>query len=327
MATTLKAPDSASQGTLEDVQDRLALVEGRFSDTQQQRKQLDAEVARQAQRLEYLTEENEKLEATRSELQFDLNACRDELAAAERRCVLLEQDNDGLRKSESRLFSVEAEFAETREQLAATRQSVALLEHDNEDLRQREAELLPVRTSFGKLQEEHARLSGEHARLSERQQQEAKFLEDKISELAGVRGELAGATRAVERLQMEKQRLVEANKMERQRLIEANNQARDRIAHLRAAISQARADNSELVKLVDRLADGLQLMIGSRRWRLGHSLVTLPRRLLFRRNPPVITDALLDLVKQYRDGRRSSSFNWQRLAEAAGTESSKSSEK
>ena len=314
--TPTAAPDATSQGTLEDLQDRLDLMEKRFSENPEQKKQLEAEVVRQGQRLEHLTEENVKLKANQSELQFDLNACRDDLAAAERRCLLLEQDNEGLRRSESRLFSFEAELAETRQQLAATRQSVVLLEHDNEDLRQREAELLPVRTRFEELREEHARLSGDHARLSERQQQEARLLQDAKSELAGLQSKLAAVTQTVERLQLE-----------RQRLIETNQQARDRIAHLKAMVSQARADTGELEKLADRLADGLQLIIGSRRWRLGHFLVTLPRRLLFRRSRAVVTDTLLGLVKKYRDGRRSSSFNWQRLAEAAGAPSPKSSEK
>ena len=81
-------------------------------------------------------------------------------------------------------------------------------------------------------------------------------------------------------------------------------------------------DSNELDSLVSQLADGVQMMIGSRRWRLGHMLLSLPRRSVFRRTPPMVTDSLLALVGTYREGRRSASREWRRLGEAAQIEPS-----
>ena len=305
MGTSSKASDAERHGALEDLQARLVLVEKDLSESQETK----AKLARQAQLVERLTGENEKLKAARSELQFDLNACQDDLVAVKQQCLLLKYENGELRQSKDRLVGVQAELAETSEQLVSTQNSVVLLEHDNEGLRQRESELLVIRTEFETLREEHAR-------LVEKQQQQAKRLADRESELARVGAKLLDAMQAVEHLKREQRRLSETNKI-----------ARARIKHFKAMYNLARVEIVELDALLDRLANGLQLMMDSRRWRLGQTLVSLSRRVVFRRNPPVVTDALVALVQKYRDGRRSSNRNWQRLAEVVETETSTSNEK
>ena len=304
MGTSSKASDTGKQGTLEDMRERLALVERGLSELHERRLQLESDAARQAQRVEHLTVENSELKATRSELRFDLNASRENLVAAKQEYLLLEHDNEALRRSEDRLIGVQAELAETKEQLASTQRSVVLLEHDNEDLRQRESELLRMRSDFVALREEHAP-------VVERQTQDTKRLEDRENDLGHVRGELADALAEVERLQLEQRRLSDANE-----------RARRRNTHLEMMYDMARIDSNELDSLACQLTDGVQLMMASRRWRLGHMLLSLPRRAVFRGNPPMVTDSLVALVGTYRESRRSASREWRRLAGAEKTEPS-----
>ena len=96
MGTSSKVSDAGRPETLEDVRARLVLVEKGLSESQERNEQLDSELARQAQkRMELLTAENSKLKATRSELQFDLNACREDIVVAQQESLLLKHDSEG----------------------------------------------------------------------------------------------------------------------------------------------------------------------------------------------------------------------------------------
>ena len=306
MGTVSNASDmQPSEASLDDVTERLSVVENSLSEWERKGQAVDSESVRQAQRLELVTAENTKLKATCSELEYDLSAAREDVAAAREASLLLKRDNERLQQSEDRLVAIRAELAETKEQLGSTQRSVVLLEHDIEDLRQREAELLAIRAKYDDLRVEHAH-------VAERHRQTARLLDDRERDL-GRRHE------KVVELESERDRSgvkLESLQQENRQLSEANVQLLNQSMRLRKTYDMARSQSNDLDALVAQMADGLELMIRSRRWRLGNMLLSIPRRLAFRGLPPMVTDTLVELIRQYRDGRRASSRQWRRLAEA-----------
>ena len=352
MGTVSNAPDmQPSEASLDDVTERLSLVESSLSEWERKRQAFDSESVRQTQRLESVTAENTRLKATCSELEYDLNAAREDVAAAREDSLLLKHDNERLQQSEDRLVAIRAELAETKEQLGSTQRSVVLLEHDIEDLRQRETELLAIRAKYDDLRVEHALVAERHRqaarRLDDRErdlerchQRVAKLESEVVSSVSGLSDvEKRAATERddarvqlerlrdesrekLESLEREKTRLrddsrekLEVLEREKTRLSEAIVQLRAQSTRLRKTYDMARSQSNELDALVAQLADGLELMVRSRRWRLGNLLLSFPRRMIFRGTPPMVTDTMLGLVRQYREDRRTSSRQWRRLAE------------
>ena len=282
-----------SEPSLDDVAARLSVVEHSLSDWIKGHV-LDSDAARQAERLELVTAENTKLKATCAELEYDLNVAKEDAATTRQANLLLKHDTERLQQSEDRLVTVRAELAETKELLVSTQRNVVLLEQDIEDLRQREAELLVIRAKYDEL---HV----EHALVSERHRQAARRLDD--------------CERDLERLEsLQQEKRLESLQQEKWRLSETNDQLREQCARLRQTYDLARSQSNELDALVAQMADGVELMIRSRRWRLGNMLLSIPRRLVFRSMPSMVTDMLQELIRQYRDGRRASGRQWRRLA-------------
>ena len=305
MGTASNASDAQpSDATVDHITARLSLVENSLSEWKKKGQALDSESVRQAQRLELVTAENTKLKATCSELECDLNAAREDVAAAREDSLLLKHDNERLQRSEDRLVAVRAELVETKEQLGSTQRSVVLLEHDIEDLRQRETELLAIRAQYDNLRVEHAPVAERYRQTARRLDDRERDLERQHQKVVELESHRDGSRAKLESLQQENRQLSEAN-------VQLRNQS----IRLRKTYDMARSQSNELDALVAHLADGLELMIRSRRWRLGNMLLSIPRRLAFRSTPPMVTDTLLELIRQYRDGRRTSSRQWRRLAE------------
>ncbi len=330
----------ASEASLDDVTERLSLVENSLSELEKGQA-VDSESVRQAQRLELVTADNTKLRATCSELEYDLNAARADLAAAREGSLLLKHDNERLQRSEDSLVAIRAELTETKEQLGSTQRSVVLLEHDIEDLRQREAELLAIRAKYDDLRVEYAPMAERHRQTArrlddrerdlERLRQKVRELESELarsasrldselarsaSRLSEVQTHLSDAQTRVATERDGSRTKLESLRWENRQLSEANAQLRNQSTRLRKSYDMARSQSNELDALAAQMADGLELMVRSRRWRLGNMLLSIPRRLAFRGIPPMVTDTLQELIRQYREGRRASSRQWRQLAAA-----------
>ena len=69
--------------------------------------------------------------------------------------------------------------------------------------------------------------------------------------------------------------------------------------------SRARAHRTRIVELeglADALLEDVALLLKSRRWRLGHFVLSMPRRLLGRRRPATVADHLEELGRAYVRG-------------------------
>ena len=161
-----------------------------------------------AQRIEDLTRENAELKATRSELQYDLNASTDTLAEARLRAAVVERDNEALREKVHR--------------------QAAAAEHDREELR----ELAKLREQHGDLQQRLAIIV--HQRKSLRGE-----LHRRAQLLGRTRGELRGAQDTIAHLRHEV-RVLERDRWSLQNQTAQNKVLRSRITDLDQIVEQLR---------------------------------------------------------------------------------------
>lgn len=133
-------------------------------------------------------------------------------------------------------------------------------------------------------------LTEEVARQAAARHDVRRDLGDSVRELAVARAELVQETAVAADLRQELDGMVEANARLRQEVAGLQSAAAD-ARRLRAAASQMRTSLAQLQA-------GVEALLASRRWRLGHALLSLPYRLLLRRPPPTGADALLGLVRE-----------------------------
>ena len=216
----------------------------------------------------------------------------------------------------------DANAARMRRQHADAETRLLLKSHELDralgDLRQTKQELRQVRDDRGRLRNERSRqqrrlavldeqvrsltaarreLIDEAARQAAARHDVRRELGDSIRELAVAKADLVHETAAAVDLRRELDGMVEANARLQQEvgdLQRAAADARRRLANhreLQAVASQMRAR-------VAQLHAGVAALLASRRWRLGHALLSLPHRLLLRPPPPTGADALLALTAE-----------------------------
>ena len=116
--------------------------------------------------------------------------------------------------------------------------------------------------------------------------------ENRREALAGVqlKQELDRTTAAKQSVQIENERL----RSDRRKLTGENRK-------LREAKQQAQRlsyDNQSLAGLAGELQVGVKALLASRRWRLGHAILSLPHRLLLRPSPTTAAEGLLPLIER-----------------------------
>jgi polysaccharide pyruvyl transferase WcaK-like protein len=74
-----------------------------------------------------------------------------------------------------------------------------------------------------------------------------------------------------------------------------------RDAHAR--LWQAEQDVAKLTRWMETLEDQVSTLTGSRRWKVGHTLVSLPRRAMLRPKEPVITQQIDEVFRRFRAWR------------------------
>ena len=102
---------------------------------------------------------------------------------------------------------------------------------------------------------------------------------------------------------------------------------RDRAVWERGALKSERdllrLDQAELANFAEALTAGFETTLTTRRWRLGHALLSLPGRMLFRRPRPMVTDALRGLIGEHRVRRAEFEQREATLKERLGTSSAR----
>ena len=263
-----------------------------------------------SERIDLLTRTVGELQATRSELQYDLSVALDSLAEERKHLAVVDAQHKtalgavehkaALAEERHRVANGERALDAVRE-LAALRLEVAHAERDNEALRERVLELsdMPAllerrRAQLADLRERLSLVVHDRKSLRRELKRRAGLLARLRSDLRAARGSVSALERSVRGL--ERENLVlrgEANAHGRLRKQEAG------------ANRVLRKQNVELVRLVDDLGEGFHAVLASRRWRLGAALLALPRLLLFRRSEPTAPDAMLRLVAEHRRRQRS----------------------
>ena len=295
--------------------------------------------ALETQRLATLQGQMAELEATRSELQYDLNATLDTLAQVRTQSAVAEERHraagrlheaeiaasaEQLAVAEERHRAAgrlhEAEIAASAEQLAVARtetetvsaiavlrQQLAIAERDNEALRERLGQLSGVPPLLEKNRQQLTELSQRLALVVQDRKSLRRELQRRTRLLARARSELRAAQKSVADVRRSVRRL-ERDRWVLRRDAETTKALRRRDAETTKALRRRDAEtnealrrqNAELGHLVDQLGDGFRAVLASRRWRLGSALSTVPRRLLFRPGTPAAPDAMLELVEAYR---------------------------
>lgn len=123
-------------------------------------------------------------------------------------------------------------------------------------------------------------------------------LNDSIQELRAVRAEAAAARDEADQLQREVERgekdlkaAIERHGRERGQLQREKQQLRREKEHVQHRASALRG-------LASELQVGVKALLASRRWRLGHAILSLPHRLLLRQPPATAASALLPLASE-----------------------------
>ena len=258
-----------------------------------------------SERIEVLTRTVGELQATRSELQYDLSVALDSLAEERKRfavavaqhktALAAAQHEAALAEERHRVANGERALDAVRE-LAALRLEVARVERDNEALRERVRQLSGLPSL---LERRRAHLADLRERLS-LVVHDRKSLRRELKRRAGVLARLRSDLRAARGSVSALERSVRG--LERETLVlrgEATANARLRKQEA-GANRILRKQNVELVRLVDELGEGFHAVLASHRWRLGAALLALPRLLLFRRSAPTAPDAMLRLVAEHR---------------------------
>lgn len=216
----------------------------------------------------------------------------------------------------------EANAARMQRQQAGAETHLLLKSHELDralgDLRDAKRELHRSRDEVGRLRNERSRqqrqlavqdeqvrsLTAQRRELTEEVARQAaarhdvrRDLGDSVRELALAKADLVHETAVAADLRQELDGMVASNgrlQQEVSGLQRTVADARRRLAdhrELQAAASQMRAS-------VAQLRGGIEALLASRRWRLGHALLSLPHRLLLRRPPPTGAEALLGLVRE-----------------------------
>lgn len=151
-----------------------------------------------------------------------------------------------------------------------------------------------------------------------RHQAEARTMREEASlarrEQATARGEL----RRVEEFNQHLSREVAATRQHMRQAEETAQSLRDRLrvrereirelkgveSRLRSEARRLRARVGALADLLDGFVDGVELLLSSKRWRFGHSLLSLKHRLLLRDVPKTAADGLREHVRQSRELQR-----------------------
>lgn len=311
------AQSQASRSARAPATDASNVVDGEINANQQDRHSPEVLHALEAERVVTLQGQVAELEATRSELQYDLNATLETLAQERKQSAVAEEryraaemrHKAEIGASEERLALAHADTEKVRV-IAMLRQQLAVVERDNETLRERLRQLSDVpplleekRQQLGELGQRLLLVVQDRKSLRRELQRRAQLLARARSELRASQKSVVDIRRSLRRLERDRwvlQRDVETNKSVRRRDAETNKALRRRHAETNKAL---RRQNAELAHLVDQLSDGFRAVLASRRWRFGSALSTVPRRLLFRPGMPAAPDAMLELVEVYRRRR------------------------
>lgn len=116
-------------------------------------------------------------------------------------------------------------------------------------------------------------------------------LNDSIQELRAVRAEAAAARDEADRLQRE----VERREKDLKAAIERHGRERGQLQREKQHLQHR---YSALRGLASELQVGVKALLASRRWRLGHTILSLPHRLLLRQPPATAASALLPLASE-----------------------------
>ena len=133
-------------------------------------------------------------------------------------------------------------------------------------------------------------LTEEVARQAAARHDVRRDLGDSVRELAVAKADLVHEAAVAAELRQELDSTVETNGRLQQEVAGLQRAAAD-ARRLRAAASQMRTSLAQLQA-------GVAALLASRRWRLGHALLSLPYRLLLRPPPPTGAETLLGLVRE-----------------------------
>lgn len=229
-----------------------------------------------------------------------------------------EQDaRERLRETERKLGEALATSQRLDKELTVARRDVRQLGQRVRDADERQArtaranaELAGRRSELERqreaLREAYARRSGERDLVVQdrsavrtdmrRLQADMRRLADNHAELRETRESLAREHATLQRAHAGLERKAATVSKERDRALREG-------AALKSERDLLRSDQAELSDFAEALTAGFETTLTTRRWRLGHALLSLPRRLLFRPPSPMVTDALRSLVGEHRTRR------------------------
>ena len=146
-------------------------------------------------------------------------------------------------------------------------------------------------------------LSDELARQTAAHYDVRNDLNESLRELGAAKDENRRQALAAVQLRQELGRAAaakESARRETERLRAKRRALTEEVARQAAARRRERSrlmyDNQELAGLAGQLQVGVKALLASRRWRLGHAILSLPRRLLLRPSPPTAVQTLAPLV-------------------------------
>ena len=231
---------------------------------------------------ERLTEAERKLdEALTTSRRLDK-----ELALARRDVRQLGQRVRDADERQVRAARANAELAGRRSELVRQREAL----QEAYATRMRERDLVAqdrdsARQDMRRLKADMQRLADNHASLGEARESLAQEHAALQREHTALRGAHAGLARDAAVAKQERDRAVREG------------------SALKAERDLLRLDQAELVHFSEALTDGFETTLTTRRWRLGHALLSLPRRVLFRPRQAMVTDAVRGLIGEHRQRR------------------------
>ena len=219
-----------------------------------------------------------------------------------------------LREYEAKAETVEsrrrrANAVEQRQRESATDMQLALKQAELEttlrdlnrvtDERNRhQAEARRLQESLGRVQRERGIARGEVRRLDEFRRYLSREVATVREESRQVREQMREHVRQTERDAQAQRDRFDARERTSQRVIRELESSR---AALRLERRSLRARIDALSGLLDGFVASAQLLLSSRRWRIGHALLSLPHRLLLRDVPATAADRLREQAGEYSD--------------------------
>ena len=176
-----------------------------------------------------------------------------------------------------------------KERNAQTAERIAELEQSRKALQQANADLMRDRDRL--------------ARQNEQRRRDQEAAEERLTRHSRDHTRLVASHRALER----RHRDLGADHLRLKGSVQALRQGwrrlRRRQEALRLEHELLRSDWQELADFANELTRGFSALVGTWRWRIGHGLLSLPRRLSLRGGRPMVTDAMRLLIESHGERR------------------------